>query len=302
MALRVLLVEDSRTQAELLRHALAAAGVEVETAGSGGEALELARGATFDGVASKVVLPDMDGFEAIRRIRAAAPAPAPAAFVLGLGHEQESARRAAALGATYLPKSAPPAEIARAIAAAARAHSRRVAEASARDPSPPLRGASSATAARTRRRRASLADGGDAAAEPPPPRRVLVAEDEKVNQLLARHHLESLGLEVEIVEDGEEALAALARQAYACVLMDCHMPRLDGFAATARIRGSHASWARVPIVALTAGDGDDDRKRCLAAGMTDFVAKPASRRDLERVLARCGVLSEAPREPPPGTR
>ena len=107
--------------------------------------------------------------------------------------------------------------------------------------------------------------------------RVLVAEDHELNQLLIEEAMETLGFDAVIAADGESALAALETGAFDAVLMDCHMPGLDGFEATARIRAMEADGrrsGRIPIIALTAGAFDEDRERCLAAGMDDFLSKP----------------------------
>jgi PAS domain S-box-containing protein len=102
---------------------------------------------------------------------------------------------------------------------------------------------------------------------------VLLAEDNPVNQEVARALLEAVGLQVDIVEDGHQAVLAARRRAYDLVLMDVQMPGLDGLAATRLIRAlpGHASTA---ILAMTANAFEDDRAACLAAGMNDHVAKP----------------------------
>ncbi|MEQ8662387.1 MAG: response regulator, partial [Gammaproteobacteria bacterium] len=123
--------------------------------------------------------------------------------------------------------------------------------------------------------------------------RVLVVEDNAVNQELARSMLESLGCEVRVVDNGEEAVEAVTespldalREPYDMILMDCQMPVLDGYGATARIR----AWERaqgttaLPIVALTANALEGDRERCLAAGMDDYLAKPFTRDELNQLL------------------
>jgi PAS domain S-box-containing protein len=117
------------------------------------------------------------------------------------------------------------------------------------------------------------------------PLRVLVVEDNLVNQKVATRMLEKLGHSVEIANNGSEAVDATARTAYDLVLMDCQMPELDGYGATTRIRARDTS-RQVPIVAVTANAFLDDRDRCLAAGMNDYLAKPLRLPDLERVLAR----------------
>ena len=118
--------------------------------------------------------------------------------------------------------------------------------------------------------------------------RVLVAEDNEINALLTRTLLEHAGHKVEIVGNGEEALAALGCDGappYDVILMDLHMPGMDGFAATARIRDLHVEAARLPIIALTANALAEDRQACLDAGMDDYLSKPVSHGALASTLA-----------------
>jgi two-component system, sensor histidine kinase and response regulator len=116
--------------------------------------------------------------------------------------------------------------------------------------------------------------------------RVLVAEDNVVNQKVARLMLEREGCAVDVVDNGEHAVHALQRSAYDIVLMDCQMPVADGFEATRRIRALPGQAACTPIVALTANALAGDRDRCLAAGMDDYLSKPVRREALDAVLTR----------------
>jgi two-component system sensor histidine kinase/response regulator len=117
--------------------------------------------------------------------------------------------------------------------------------------------------------------------------RVLVAEDNPVNQAVARCMLEALGFSVDIAENGLQAVDRVAAGRYDLVLMDCRMPALDGFAATAEIRrGEQGSGVHLTIVALTASTQDGDRGICIAAGMDDYLAKPFTHEQLTATLLR----------------
>jgi CheY-like chemotaxis protein len=116
--------------------------------------------------------------------------------------------------------------------------------------------------------------------------RILVAEDNPVNQRVAIRMLERLGLGADVAADGREAVQSFSRQPYAAILMDCQMPELDGFEATAAIRAREGTGHHTPIIAMTASAMRGDRERCLAAGMDDYVSKPVSIEGLRRVLER----------------
>ena len=119
--------------------------------------------------------------------------------------------------------------------------------------------------------------------------RILIAEDNPVNQQVAQCMLELLGYEADVVANGREALVAAQTGAYDLVLMDLHMPEMDGLESTRQIRAWEASVRcaePLPIVALTANALSGDRDLCLASGMNDYVSKPVSRQALGDVIAR----------------
>ncbi|HVK36647.1 MAG TPA: response regulator [Microlunatus sp.] len=122
--------------------------------------------------------------------------------------------------------------------------------------------------------------------QPPGRGRVLVVEDNAINQLVARGLLDRLGFVVDLAGNGYEALAALEQTAYAAVLMDCQMPEMDGYTATAEIRRREGADRHLPIIAMTAGALAGDEERCLAAGMDAYVPKPINSSQLEAVLSR----------------
>jgi CheY-like chemotaxis protein len=146
-------------------------------------------------------------------------------------------------------------------------------------------------------------DGGRTGAAPPPIAardadaksggiHILVAEDNEINTLLTVSLIKRMGHNVDSVRDGSEALAALdSKPDYDLILMDVHMPGLDGIEATRRVRETEKTRAfggrpRVPIIALTASVMDEDRQNCLAAGMDDFLTKPLDPNALTAAIAK----------------
>jgi signal transduction histidine kinase/ActR/RegA family two-component response regulator len=122
--------------------------------------------------------------------------------------------------------------------------------------------------------------------------RILLVEDEPISQEVAREQLEDLGLRVDVAQNGAEAVRLAHRGAYALILMDMQMPEMDGLEATREIRRQSAAPG-TPIIALTANAYAEDRERCLAAGMDDFIAKPF---DPEKLTASLLRWLERPRD------
>jgi PAS domain S-box-containing protein len=114
--------------------------------------------------------------------------------------------------------------------------------------------------------------------------RILVAEDNRTNQLVAREQLKKLGYKADVVADGRQAVEATKSGDYDLILMDCQMPEMDGYEATRLIRRS--SQAQIPIIALTASAMAPDKERCINEGMNDYLAKPVELGALAEMLAK----------------
>jgi two-component system sensor histidine kinase/response regulator len=257
--LRVLVVDDNETNRVVLADQLSAWGMSVETLDSGARALSLLDAATregrsFDVAVLDLCMPEMDGLELARRISAAPHPISSGLLLLTSGPDVGQADARAAGIAACLTK---PVHLSRLQAAL----------------------------------QALVASGRERPATPSEPvhrgrGRVLVVEDGEINQLVATGILEHLGYTVDVADDGIQALDAHARASYDAVLMDVHMPRLDGYQATAEIRRREAGGPRTPIIAVTAGAIEGDRERCLAAGMDDYVSKPIAREAVAAALDR----------------
>ncbi len=156
---------------------------------------------------------------------------------------------------------------------------------------------------------ATAANGTDTAAGEPlaplwtSPPLVLVVEDSTVNQIVAARSLERCGCRAVVASDGREALAALARRRFDAILMDCQMPVLDGYEATAQLRKREARrGAHTPVIAMTAHAMDGDRERCLEAGMDDYISKPMRREELAALLHRWIPATASATAPAPKRR
>jgi PAS domain S-box-containing protein len=115
---------------------------------------------------------------------------------------------------------------------------------------------------------------------------ILLAEDDYTTQIYMRHFLKEQGMDVDVVENGEEALSELSRRHFDCVLMDIQMPVLDGVETTRRIRAMDNSYRDIPIIALTAYAMNEDREKFLSLGMDDYIAKPIDQEELLLAIQR----------------
>ncbi len=117
---------------------------------------------------------------------------------------------------------------------------------------------------------------------------ILVAEDNAINQLVAKSILSKLDFQVEIAENGEQAVAMLGKKSYDLIIMDCQMPEMDGYQATEAIRNSKELLEKrsVPIIAMTANAMTGDREKCLSSGMNDYISKPLEPQDLLNMVEK----------------
>ncbi|MEV6636486.1 response regulator [Actinoplanes sp. NPDC051470] len=123
---------------------------------------------------------------------------------------------------------------------------------------------------------------------------ILLVEDNLINQMVAVDTLASLGYEVDIAGNGLEALDLAAAKPYQAILMDCQMPRMDGYTATTELRHHEGTNQHTPIIAMTAAALAEDRQRCYAAGMDDYLAKPIDPDQLQAALDRWSTDADTP--------
>ena len=119
-----------------------------------------------------------------------------------------------------------------------------------------------------------------------PGKRALVVEDYFVNQEVTQDILELMGVDVEVAENGREALELYQNQKYDLIFMDIQMPEMDGYQTTREIRRTEDEGSHVPIIALTANALSGDREKCLEAGMDDYISKPIEVEKIEEILKK----------------
>jgi CheY-like chemotaxis protein/HPt (histidine-containing phosphotransfer) domain-containing protein len=280
--MRVLVVDDNATNRRILDEILTTWGMRptgVDGGAAALQALDAARAADdpFPLVLLDYQMPDMDGFEVAERIGQRPHLAGATIMMLSSVGQRGDAQRCRELGvAAYLSKPVRQSVLLDAMLAALARPA----------PGPEARTLVTGHSLREAQQSAPPAPG------PPRPLqslRVLVAEDNRVNQIVIQRLLERLGHTVVLCADGRAAVAAVEAQRPDLVLMDVQMPEMDGFAATAAIRAReaiHPGGRRLPIVALTAFAMTGDRERCLAAGMDDYLTKPIRRDQLVAILAR----------------
>ena len=278
LGLKVLIVDDNETNRQILDKQLVSWGTKHASAENGPQALEMLRSAARDGnpyqiAVTDMQMPDMDSLQLARAIKKD-PNLAPTRLILltsmGRLGDGEAARRAGI--EAYLTKPVRQSDLYDSLAAVMGA---------AEEPSKTE--ASLVTRHTLRENRANVHA------------RLLLAEDNEVNQKVAVRMLEKLGYRADVAEDGLEALEALQNYSYAAVLMDCQMPNMDGYEATADIRRREEETGRhIPIIAMTANALQGDREKALEAGMDDYVAKPVRVGEIEKILRRWVSVDKEP--------
>ena len=263
---RILVVDDNRTNREVLLARLAFWGVRAEEASSGAEALLMLRDArNIDDPFAMAILdmrmPQMDGIELAKAISSdSAIRDTKLVLMPSISfHDDEAMRQAGIVAA--IPKPARQSDLL--------------------DVIENVLGGCSMEALPAAESVGARHPSGERA-------RILLVEDNHVNQMVAIGILETLGFRADAVADGAEALDALERLPYDVVLMDVQMPGMDGFEATRRVRARDSIVLNrdVPIIAMTANAMQGDRARCLEAGMNDYVSKPVSPEELSAALER----------------
>src|SRR6266852_2300334 len=256
---RLLVVDDNETNRRIVRDMLGAEGMAVHEAPRADAGLEALRraaraGAPYDLAILDAQMPDRDGFELATAVRADRALAKTRLLILTSAGQRGDGERCRQLGIqAYLTKPIARADLVEAVGTV-------------------LAGAASAAGAADLVTRHSIAESRHAL-------RILLAEDNPVNQQVATAMLLKRGHQVDVVGNGREAVDAVAKESYDLVLMDIQMPEMDGFEATEKIRAL-PQGRTLPIIALTAHALSGERERCLARGMTGYLAKPFKAHDL----------------------
>lgn len=271
----MLIVDDNQTNRKILTHQAASWKMIPVEADGGAKALELLRAAARNGEPFDVALldfrmPEMDGFELARAIKADAQiSDVPLVLMPSFGSRGDGqAARDIGISA-YLMKPVKQSQLFDCLATL-------LAESSGTVEPPDAPDAPVLTELVTR---CSLTENKFAGQT-----RILIAEDNAVNQKVAKRQIENLGYRADIAANGVEALAALEQISYDIVLMDCQMPEMDGYEATAEIRRRNKNGKHTIIIAMTANALDGEREKCLAAGMDDYISKPINPEKLREML------------------
>jgi len=271
-----LIVADNATNRRVLVHHARRWGMEVEAVDTSPEALERLHAGVRAGSPCQCAildlnLPDMDGLELARTIRSSPRLVSTPLLLLSSSTDVRHAAREAGIDA-YLTKPVRAQRLHEALLETLRPGAEQTSPAASKEVSMPRQGPETG------------------------PGPILVAEDNPVNQKLAVKMLERRGFEVDVVPDGRRALEALEERDYAVVLMDCHMPEMDGYEASRELRRREAGERHTPVIAMTAHSMEGAREACLAAGMDDYLSKPLDLETFDAAIARWLPTSARPEE------
>ncbi|HXG83232.1 MAG TPA: response regulator [Pyrinomonadaceae bacterium] len=284
--LRVLIVDDNQTNRRIFVHQTASWGMEATEAESGAQALSILRTAAasnarkpFDIAILDLMMPGMDGFQLARHIKADLTISATHLVLLTSYGKRGDGQIARDSGINaYLQKPVRQAQLYNCLIKV-------VGEASA------AADLSNDQPARLITKHSLGKAPLDAATTKEA--RILLAEDNIVNQKVADRQLKNLGYTADMVSNGRQAVEAVEKFGYDIVLMDCQMPEMDGYEATAEIRRREGDSKHTPIIAMTAHALEGEREKCLAAGMDDYISKPVKVKELEKMLANWLAVSSA---------
>lgn len=266
--LRVLVVDDNATNRQILHHHLSSWNMEPTCVASGREALSLLRcspsGFSFDLGILDMQMPEMDGLMLARAIKSDPAIAGMRLMILtSMGQFPEEIARSAGITASLVK----PVKHSRLFATIVHVMGKSTGQI---EESPQGQPAETAALPPARHRAA----------------RILLAEDNKINQMVSLGQLRKLGFDADVVESGQDAIEALDKKPYDIVLMDCQMPKMDGYEATRTIRAKAKPFRQPYIIALTAHATQGAVAKCLACGMSDYISKPVEIGPFSEALAR----------------
>ena len=261
---RLLIVDNNATNRQILQHQTSSWGMIVTETQSSKQALELlsagvTRGEPYDIAVLDLMMPEMDGFQLAEAIKSDTAIASVALVLLPSFGKRGHGEKARQVGiAAYLQKPVRQSKLYDCLTAV-------MAGSAETEPITPAR-----LVTRHSMREVEVQQEDKTFSQV----RVIIAEDNIVNQKVALRQLYNLGYHAEAVPNGLELLKALEATQFDIILMDCQMPEMDGFAATAEIRRREGTARHTTIIAMTANALDGDNEKCLAAGMDDYISKP----------------------------
>jgi len=266
---KLLVVDGNPTKRQLISQHARAWGMIPSEAPDGHTAVDLLHHAAqhrrpYDVAVIDQNMPDLDGLQLARQVTADSGLP-PLNLVLLTSGSHRDDQIAADVGAAVLPKPISPSQLYNCLLGILDPHTARTSQqASITDLHPNARGL------------------------------ILLAEDNTINQMVAVDTLAILGYQVDIARNGLEALELAGTKPYLAILMDCQMPKMDGYTATTELRHRENPNRHIPIIAMTAGALTEDKQRCIAAGMDDYLAKPIDPDQLQAALDRWTTETTTP--------